>query len=195
MIKPNELTFALDCSVKNVSLALIKDQKILTSFDQICSEPQSTTLLKIIDQVFKECGVELSQIKNILYCHGPGSFTSLRIGLATLKGMFLEADCSYYQTSSLLFRCLSDLNQKSLSTIQMGRDRIAVGLLEESKFSFEEKVVTRAELDEMVQNKSCHINREKTDVKAFLKIISSSSYQAAELSEAQINYMVKPQIS
>lgn len=96
MILEKTYTLALDCAVKNISLALIQGGKIISSYNEIPDQPQSAVLMKIFDDVLKKAKVVLSQIDSVLYCHGPGSFTSLRVGLATLKGLFLRQQIHYF---------------------------------------------------------------------------------------------------
>src|SRR6476646_3195443 len=48
---------------------------------------QSTTLLKDISEVLDEAGVKLVEVDLLACASGPGSFTGLRIGIATLKGL------------------------------------------------------------------------------------------------------------
>ena len=116
-------TFALDCSVKSITIAIIKDGQILSSYNDIPQTSQSEELMKIIDNVLKEAKLQFTDIKQVLFCNGPGSFTSLRVGLATVKGLFWEAGVDFYTTSSLLFRCFSieeQRDEKRISLIRMG---------------------------------------------------------------------------
>ena len=48
---------------------------------------QSTSLLNDINEVLSEAGVQLSDVDLFCCASGPGSFTGLRIGIATLKGL------------------------------------------------------------------------------------------------------------
>ena len=48
---------------------------------------QSSSLLSDIDQVLQEAGVKLADVDLFCCATGPGSFTGLRIGIATLKGL------------------------------------------------------------------------------------------------------------
>ncbi len=136
------VTLALDSSSKPLSLALIRDGRILASYNDLPSEPQSSVIIKVIDSVFKKANVTVDQITDVLFCNGPGSFTSLRVGLATLQGLFLKSGVRFLVTSSLLLRCLSSSDQSDTSDLSdksdkafwaklpLGRDRLAVGLFD-----------------------------------------------------------------
>jgi tRNA threonylcarbamoyladenosine biosynthesis protein TsaB len=56
---------------------------------------QSSSLLSDIDEVLQEAGVNLADVDLFCCATGPGSFTGLRIGIATLKGLAssLERPC------------------------------------------------------------------------------------------------------
>ena len=81
-------TFALDCSVKSITIAIIKDGQILSSYNDIPQTSQSEELMKIIDNVLKEAKLQFTDIKQVLFCNGPGSFTSLRVDWPQLRGCF-----------------------------------------------------------------------------------------------------------
>ncbi len=101
-IEPHELTLALDCSDKNTTVALISENKIV---DFIHEEPcnPSGHLAKFVDELLKRQNKSAADIQNLLFCRGPGSFTSLRVGLAFLKGLFWGQKVKYFSASSELF--------------------------------------------------------------------------------------------
>lgn len=202
-------TLALDCSAKNITLAVIEDDKILSSFNDNPPEPQSAlggaksaVLLGVIDDILRASGVDVSKIKNVLFCHGPGSFTSLRVGLATLKGLFHGSPISYFQASSLLFRCLSlKPAPRIVSVIPVGRARLAVGILEShvseagsdvSGINYFEKIFTKQDFDEFVAGRDCVVNDGIVKPEGFLKILKGRHFDKENLSRARLNYLVSP---
>jgi len=78
---------ALDSSQNYGSIALMRDGDLIyESFFHI-SVTHSETLMPQIDHALRFCSVERSEIQAVFLCHGPGSFTGLRIGMATAKGI------------------------------------------------------------------------------------------------------------
>ena len=85
---PNEAALALDTGSPVVSVAVSVGGR-LAAERTIEQRQSSGRLLQIIDEVLEESGLRLSQIDLLLGLRGPGSFTGLRVGLATLQGMRL----------------------------------------------------------------------------------------------------------
>lgn len=79
--------FAIDTSSKYFSLVIAKDTKILASVFKPYAKELSRKIMPAIDKALRESGVSLKQIDYFAIGLGPGSFTALRIGLATLKGL------------------------------------------------------------------------------------------------------------
>lgn len=80
---------ALESSGLVASVAVMEDQKIIGEFTTNFKKTHSQTLLPMLDELIKTLDMELSDIDAIAVSKGPGSFTGLRIGSATAKGLGL----------------------------------------------------------------------------------------------------------
>lgn len=132
------LTLALDCSWQSLTLCLFTGDQFIAEVVEPPLPHQSSQLIKKIDELIKKSGHALSEITDVLYAYGPGSFTSLRIGLATLQGLFLDLPVTLHVVSSLLLRCLSREeggNQKTVSVMKAGQGKFYVGIWDGEKFS------------------------------------------------------------
>ena len=78
---------AVESSAKAASVCLWEDGKLLAESYQNSGLTHSRTLLPMCTRMLEHCGTALSQVDVIAAAHGPGSFTGLRIGLATAKGL------------------------------------------------------------------------------------------------------------
>lgn len=83
------LTLAFDTSSKTASVALLRDKTVL--YDSVINTGRnhSEVLLPAIDEACDHAGVKICGIDLFACTLGPGSFTGLRIGVSTLKGLMM----------------------------------------------------------------------------------------------------------
>lgn len=79
----------IDSSGLVASAAIADEENIIAEFTVNNKQTHSQTLLPMIEKVVDMSGIELEQIDAIAIAAGPGSFTGLRIGSATAKGIGL----------------------------------------------------------------------------------------------------------
>lgn len=80
---------AMDSSGMTASVALLEDDKLIAEYSVNYKKTHSQTLVPMLDAVCQMTETELSSIDAIAVAAGPGSFTGLRIGSATAKGLGL----------------------------------------------------------------------------------------------------------
>ncbi len=78
---------ALDSSGMTASVAVVYDDSILAEYSVNYKKTHSQTLLPMLDELKKMTELELESLDAIAVAAGPGSFTGLRIGAATVKGL------------------------------------------------------------------------------------------------------------
>lgn len=83
---------AFESSAVSASVALTGDEKLIAQSFQNCGLTHSRTLLPMAESLLQNCGVALDEVDAFAVAHGPGSFTGVRIGVATVKGLALGAD-------------------------------------------------------------------------------------------------------
>ena len=81
------LILALESSAKAASAALCRDGALLAQTVQCSGLTHSRTLLPMAEDLIKNAGAALSEIDLFAVAHGPGSFTGVRIGVSTAKGL------------------------------------------------------------------------------------------------------------
>ncbi len=79
----------IDSSGLVASVAVAEDDTLLAEYTVNYKKTHSQTLLPMLDEIVKMTELELSTIDAIAVAAGPGSFTGLRIGSATAKGLGL----------------------------------------------------------------------------------------------------------
>jgi tRNA threonylcarbamoyladenosine biosynthesis protein TsaB len=80
---------ALDSSGLVASVAIVTEEAILAEYTVNFKKTHSQTLLPMLDEIVKMVEMDLSEVDAIAVAAGPGSFTGLRIGSATAKGLGL----------------------------------------------------------------------------------------------------------
>ena len=83
---------AIESSSLVASVAIVEDGVTLAEYTANFKMTHSQTLLPMIDSMVSLFGIDLATIDAIAVSGGPGSFTGLRIGSATAKGLGLALD-------------------------------------------------------------------------------------------------------
>ena len=86
------LILAFESSAKPASAALVKDGQLLSQYTQCSALTHSRTLLPMAEDMLKNAELRLSDVDLIAVAHGPGSFTGIRIGVSTVKGLAWAAE-------------------------------------------------------------------------------------------------------
>lgn len=83
---------AVDSSGLVASVAVVMDDNLLGEFTMNYKKTHSQTLLPMLDELADMIELDLNTLDAIAVAGGPGSFTGLRIGSATVKGLALALD-------------------------------------------------------------------------------------------------------
>lgn len=83
----SRLLLALECATSTASVALLRDGEIACEEVSEDRRHHAQTLLGLVDRVLKRSAVEFGEIEALAVSVGPGAFTSLRVGIATVKGL------------------------------------------------------------------------------------------------------------
>lgn len=78
---------ALDTTGLVASVALVDEEKTIAEFTTNYKKTHSQTIMPMIEQLKNMVELDLSEIDYVACASGPGSFTGLRIGAATAKGL------------------------------------------------------------------------------------------------------------
>ena len=106
----------IDTATPFASVALLDDSSVL-------AETRSDTaghradLLVLVDEVCKRAGVAPAALDGVAIGAGPGSFTGLRIGMATAKGIAFAAERPLWAVSSLAALAYPELERDASATV------------------------------------------------------------------------------
>ena len=87
---------SIDSSGRSISAAILEfddtQRTLLGSFNIDRAHNHSLTLLPMMNALLEGCGLSLDQMDAFAVTAGPGSFTGLRIGMATIQGWCMALD-------------------------------------------------------------------------------------------------------
>lgn len=80
-------TLLLDTSSKNCSIAVARDGGVVTSSYAAVQKSLNKVLIPAIDEQLTQANITIDELDAIVIGRGPGGFTSLRVGMAVVKGL------------------------------------------------------------------------------------------------------------
>ena len=83
---------AFDSSGLVASVAIVENNNLIAEYTTNYKKTHSQTLLPMLEEIVKMTELDLNTIDAIAVAAGPGSFTGLRIGAATVKGLGLALE-------------------------------------------------------------------------------------------------------
>lgn len=81
------IILSFDTATQGCSVAVSENEFLIAGFSLYKKETHSKHLMSMMDNVLSVSGLTLSEIDGFAVTRGPGSFTGLRIGLSTVKGL------------------------------------------------------------------------------------------------------------
>lgn len=145
---------AIDSTAVVGSCALLEDEKLLSLFTLNNGNTHSETLLPMIESSLKLFGITVNDIDLFALSEGPGSFTGVRIGSATIKGLAFGKDkpCIGVSTLEALAENLSSVNGIICPAMNARRNQVYNALFrcENGKIKrlCEDRAISVSELEE-----------------------------------------------
>ncbi len=142
----------IDSSSLVASVAIVEDDIMIAEYTTNFKKTHSQTLLPMIDEITKMTGVDIADVDYIAVSGGPGSFTGLRIGSATAKGLGLALDKALVHIPTL----------EAMAYTQFGSDKLVCPIMDARRsqvytgvYAFEKKACdsskeVRYELKELI---------------------------------------------
>jgi len=150
----------IDTTTKTASAAVVRDNKTLAEITSSGSISHSENLMPMIDYTLKCAGVTLGDVDLFAVSCGPGSFTGIRIGVATIKGLAFGSESNNcVGVSSLLalaynFNCAgSDSDILILPVIDARRKQVYNAVFSGVNYIKRDRIITLGELE-------CELNSE-----------------------------------
>ncbi|MDP3939107.1 MAG: tRNA (adenosine(37)-N6)-threonylcarbamoyltransferase complex dimerization subunit type 1 TsaB [Deltaproteobacteria bacterium] len=84
---PGDLVLAVETSTKSGSVAIVSNEGLRVEIMHGLEATHSDHILGAVDQALRDTSISFADLTGLAVSAGPGSFTGLRIGLATVKGL------------------------------------------------------------------------------------------------------------
>jgi tRNA threonylcarbamoyladenosine biosynthesis protein TsaB len=82
----------METSTKTGSVAVVSERGVVAQYSLNIEVTHSERLLSTVDRVLSDTGLGMDDLSGLAVAIGPGSFTGLRIGVATVKGLAFAAN-------------------------------------------------------------------------------------------------------
>ena len=154
------MLLAVDTSTTQVGIALYDRSQVVGEFAWRSSQRHTVELAPAISDLLSRCGKSMDDVTALGVALGPGSFTSLRVGLALVKGLALSKQIPIIgiPTLDILAHAQYPSELPLAVAIQAGRSRFALGWYESSKDGWQalggERIVTLDDLKVEVKSPS-----------------------------------------
>ncbi len=122
------MILAIDSSTQWTGVALHNGSQVIGETVWRTIGRHTVELIPAIDRLMKQCGIENEELTALAVATGPGSFTSLRIGIAVVKGLALALRLPVVGVPSLdILTAAVPLQDLQLAAaLQAGRKRLAL---------------------------------------------------------------------
>lgn len=124
------LTLAVETATGTRSVALVRGGRVLSSRSGEIREGGASRLLADIEEVLREAEVSVREVELFAAAKGPGSFTGLRTGLATMLGLAVTLEKPLLGVPTLhAVATAAGPSERVLATIPAGRGEVFAQLL------------------------------------------------------------------
>jgi tRNA threonylcarbamoyladenosine biosynthesis protein TsaB len=129
------MLLAIDTSTAQVGLALHDGERVLAEETWTSRQNHTIELAPALEEMFRRSGVGIADLKVIGVALGPGSFTSLRVGLALAKGLALARHLPLIGIPTLDIIATAQPASKLplAAVVQAGRGRLGIGWYKNTK--------------------------------------------------------------
>ena len=119
------ISLFIDTSNANVSISLVKDNKILSLIEKEVPNMHSAYTTKFIKDALDLAGIDANDIDNIMVVNGPGSFTGVRIGVTIAK--------TY---GYLIKKAITPISSLKMLAISSNYDGVVLSIIPANKSSY-----------------------------------------------------------
>lgn len=117
-----DTVLSIEAAIGGGSLALVSDGSVVLKWHSTEGKSRSEELLQRISEMIDAAGISKAAISRIAVSNGPGSYTGIRIGIATAMGLAKSLDIPCVGVSALRAIAARDDTKPCIVTVPIGRD-------------------------------------------------------------------------
>ena len=139
------MLLAVDTSTAQIGLAVYDGAQVIGEYAWRSSQRHTVELAPAVFELLARCGLSAEAIRALGVALGPGSFTSLRVGLSLVKGLAISRKIPLIGVPTLDILATGQVPSRLplAVVIQAGRSRLAVGWYKSSKKGWQAKSAAR----------------------------------------------------
>ncbi len=122
---------AVNTATKVLSLALVEGEKVIHFYETAETRDQGNLLLGHIQSGLKKSNIGFADLDVLAVVTGPGSFTGIRIGLATMRGIALAADKPLIGLSSFDMFATRGADAINIIAVESWREELYFAVMDE----------------------------------------------------------------
>lgn len=174
------MLLAVDTSTAQVGLAVYDGAQIIAEYAWRSSQRHTVELAPAVAELLARSGLTMDDIRALGVALGPGSFTSLRVGLSLVKGLALARHLPLIGISTLDILAGAQPASKLplLVAIQAGRSKLAIGWYKSSKNGWQPRGLA-----------------EVVPIQALMYEIKTPSIVCGEFSAEERQYLAKDELN
>lgn len=177
------LILAIETATRAGSVAVVRGRELIESVSGNADESHSISLLEMIEDVLERSGAGLSDLDLFAAANGPGSFTGLRIGLATIKAfaICMNKKCAAVSTLAAIAHAAGN-SEHTIALLPAGRGELFAQSFKVADFG------VRA-LDEAAHLTPCAVLERYVDVRR-ATLAGEGAYAYAEVFDSSTRLWV-----
>ncbi len=139
------MLLAVDTSTAQVGLAIYDGSQVISEYAWRSNQHHTVELAPAVAEILSRSGITMEDITALGVALGPGSFTSLRVGLSLVKGLAVARNIPLIGIPTLDIYAATQPASKLplLTAIQAGRRRLAVSWYKSTKNGWQAKGLAR----------------------------------------------------
>lgn len=123
---------AVDTSSTICSVAILENDKLIDKNELNNGKTHSENLMPLLDELLKKNNIDIKEIQLIAVCVGPGSFTGIRIGVASIKPIAQVLNIKVASVTSLETLARSVQNSETIvSLIDARNNQVYCGIFDD----------------------------------------------------------------